>query len=174
MQFDIYGIQVSTDGGQVMVATIYAEMGTLQTMGPATGPTTFTIGNRWGTATLTPGTINPTQAAANWRYVLFQCRRRRPISTQVLQLSDSTKLAGGGAMYTGAQAIWQGPLLSQWADLATPGTGDQLVTTNFNALGTTGAIQSGMTTFTTTPAQAAVTSNGVVLDQATALAGPDI
>jgi flagellin len=167
---NITGIQVSTDGGKTFGSTISA---TGYVVGSPTGPTNFDIGNGL-TATITPGSINPTQVAANSDTFFFNAVAAGQ-SAQVLQLSDSTQLSGGLAKYSGTQAnIGTGVLVAQGQTAATLGTGTQTVSASFNKLGTTGAIQSGTTEFTVATAQAATTANGVVLNNATAPAGPDI
>lgn len=153
-------VQVSTDGGQTFGSSIAISAGT------------FALGNGLN-FTWNKGTVNPAQAAANGDSFSFNAVAANQ-SVQLLQLSDNTTV-GGVAKFTGSAAnIGSGLLLNAGQTSANLGTGAQTITANFGAPGTVGGIQAGATPFTVANPQAAIVSNGTVVENAQAPAGLNI
>ena len=169
---NVVGVQVSTDGGHTFGTTIAATgyVGTAFALGTATA---FSIGNGLTFNVATQSTYNANQVANNGDTFAFNAVATGQ-TTQLLQLSDSTQVAGV-AKYAGATANIGGSVLaSSSMTSATVGTGAQTITANFNAPGTTGGLTTGTTTFTVNTPQAASVGGGQVLSAATAPAGLNI
>lgn len=161
-------IQMSTDGGNTFTNTINT---TTSTTGSGQA-TAFTLGNGLN-VTWNQSTINAGQIALNNDSYAFNVVAANQ-NTQILQLSDTTQVAGV-AKFTGATAnIGQSVLLNSGQIYATVGTGNQAITANFNAMGTTNGITAGNTAFTVSTPQAAITSNGQVLQNASTPAGLNV
>jgi flagellin len=179
---NVVGVTVSTDGGKTFSSTItytttpgYNPLTGMGNIG-ATGTTAaFTLGNGL-TFNWTAGTGgNADQAAINGDTYYFNAVARGQ-TAQYMQLSDTnTKFTGYTTNLNQTPAnIGMGTLLNSGQTSATVGINNQTITANFNAPGTSGAVQGGSTTFTVSTPQAATVANGVVLTQASANAGPNI
>ncbi len=168
---NVVGVQVSTDGGHTFGSTITANgySGSPFAAGTAT---TFSIGNGL-TFTWNQSTFNANQVANSGDTFTFNAVATGQ-TAEALQLSDTTQV-GGAPKYAGAAAnIGPSVMAGAGQTSAIVGIGNQTVTANFLAPGTSGGLTAGTTAFTITTPQAATTANGAVLTPATAPAGLNI